>query len=81
MVLLVIGSERMSVYHVCAWCPWEQEEGIGSSGTAVITSCSKLNLGPLAEQQAHLTAEPFLSPKTFKKKKKAFQENQMKPGF
>lgn len=79
--LLVIGSGRMSVHRVCARCPWGQEEGTGSSGTAVTTKCSKVNLGPLEEQQTLLTAKPFLSPKTFKKKKKAFQENQMKSGF
>lgn len=31
----------VSLYHVCAWCPWRPEEGVGSFGTVVVVlSCS-----------------------------------------
>lgn len=43
-------------------CPQRPEKGIGSSGSGVTDSrgCWELNLGPLEEQGAFLTAEPSL---------------------
>jgi hypothetical protein len=43
----------MYVYvHVCAWCPWMPEQGVGFPGTGVTVDCEmpcgcwELNLGP-----------------------------------
>ena len=29
----------ISVHHVCSWCPWRSEEGVGSLGTEVTDAC------------------------------------------
>ena len=56
----------LSMYHVCAWCLWWPEEGIGSPGTGVTDSCElpcgcwELNPGPLEEQSVLLTTGPSL---------------------
>lgn len=46
-------------------CPWKPEGGVRSSGTGVLGGCELLdvdggNLGPLQEQPAFFTIEPFL---------------------
>ena len=29
----------ISLYHMCAWCLWRSEEGVGSLGTGVVDEC------------------------------------------
>lgn len=38
-ILFYVCVLRVSTYvhHVCAWCPWRQEEGIGSAGSELRT--------------------------------------------
>lgn len=33
--ILCVLPEIMYVHHVCAWCPWRSEEGVGSPGPGV----------------------------------------------
>lgn len=42
-----VWSACMSVYHICAWRPWESEEGSGFPGTGVRHAC-ELTWGCLA---------------------------------
>jgi hypothetical protein len=50
----------MSVYHVCALCPWRPEVGIKSQGTRVTIGCWELNSDPLEVQLVLLIPEPSL---------------------
>lgn len=36
---IVLNTEYMSMYHVCAWCPWRSEKGVGSLRTVVTDGC------------------------------------------
>lgn len=57
----------MCVYHICTWCLWSPEEGVGSLELKLEKDVSchvgAENPDPLKEQQMLLTAEPFLFPK------------------
>lgn len=58
-----IFPAHLSVYHVCAWCPPELEEGVLSypmeleftDGSGLLCSCLESNPGPLEELQGLLT--------------------------
>lgn len=48
----------------CIWCRWMSEEGVRSPGSSIKDVCElpcecwESNLGPLGEQQVHVTALP-----------------------
>lgn len=57
------------VHHLCAWCMWRPEEGIGAPGTGVTGAackppcgCWELSPGFLQEQQVLLTTKPAPQP-------------------
>lgn len=58
----------MYVYHICTWCPWRSEKGVGafetrgSDGFHLPRGCWKLNLGSPKEQPIFLTPKPSLQP-------------------
>lgn len=56
----------MSVHHICAWCLWGSDEGVGPSGTGITDGyelpclCGESNQFPLEGQSVNLTAELHL---------------------
>lgn len=58
----------ISMHHICASCPWQPKECIGSLGTRVTDDCEplckfwELTLSPVQEQQVLLTSEQCLQP-------------------
>lgn len=66
-----------------ASCPELELQALGEQG------CKELSLGPLKEQQVHLTTEPFLQPQVFpilanhKRHKRSLKESRVydKPRF
>jgi hypothetical protein len=60
-ICFIVLLECVSVYHMCAWCPWKSEEALGSPWTGIMDTsemsrgCWKLNLGPMQKQVSHLS--------------------------
>jgi len=58
-------SACMYVHHVCAWCPWRSEVGVGSTvmhGCELLCMGWELNLDPLGKQPVLLTVESYFQP-------------------
>ena len=59
-MLMNVLPACVPVSHVCAWCLWRSEEGIGSPETGVTDDCEPPYPGPLEELQVLLMGEPSL---------------------
>lgn len=65
---------RLSLYHLCAWCPWKPVEGVKCPGTGVKgVGVEESNPGPWEEQLVILTTEPPLCPDIFQVHTEKFQ--------
>lgn len=59
---------HMNMHCMHSWCSWKPEEGVRFPGTEVTNSCEpqcgdwEFNTSPWEDQEALLTAKPFLQP-------------------